>query len=137
VTTPHRVVNPAELAPPVGYAHAVVAAPGRLVFLGGQVAHDENGVCRGADVVEQFERAVANVAAALAAAGAAPEHLVSIQVFTTDLDAYRGALAALGAVYRRAFGRHYPALAVFEVAGLFDPDALVELVCVAVVPDAV
>jgi hypothetical protein len=29
--SPHRVVNPAGLAPPVGFAHAVVAAPGRTV----------------------------------------------------------------------------------------------------------
>jgi enamine deaminase RidA (YjgF/YER057c/UK114 family) len=136
VTTPHRLVNPDTLAPPVGYAHAVVAAPGRLVFLGGQVAHDENGICRGADLVDQFERAIGNVVAALDAAGAAPEHLVSIQIFTTDLDAYRDARAELGEVYRHAFGRHYPAVAVFEVAALFDPDALVELVCVASVPEA-
>jgi enamine deaminase RidA (YjgF/YER057c/UK114 family) len=136
VTTPHRLVNPDTLAPAVGYAHAVVAAAGRLVFLGGQVAHDEHGVCRGAGVVEQFERAVANVLAALDAADAAPEHLVSVQIFTTDLDAYRAARAELGEVYRRAFGRHYPAMAVFEVAALFDPDALVELVCVAAVPEA-
>jgi enamine deaminase RidA (YjgF/YER057c/UK114 family) len=136
VTFPHRLVNPDTLAPPVGFAHAVLAAPGRLVFLGGQVAHDNEGVCRGADVVEQFEWAAANVLAALGAAGAAPEHLVSVQIFTTDLDAYRAARVELGEAYRRAFGRHYPAMAVFGVSGLFDPDALVELVCVAVVPES-
>jgi enamine deaminase RidA (YjgF/YER057c/UK114 family) len=119
----------------VGYAHAVVAAPGRLVFLGGQVAHDADGVVRGETVAEQFERAASNVVAALAAAGGAPEHVVSMQVFTTDVAAYRAASKELGVVYRAAFGRHYPAMAVVEVSELYDSDALVELVCTAVVPE--
>ncbi|HYO61242.1 MAG TPA: RidA family protein, partial [Actinomycetota bacterium] len=46
-----------------------------------------------------------------------------------------GSLAEIGAAYREHFGRHYPAMALFEVSGLFEPDALVELVGVAVVPD--
>jgi enamine deaminase RidA (YjgF/YER057c/UK114 family) len=133
--TPHRLVNPETLAPPVGYAHAVAAAPGRVVALAGQVAQDADGVVRGEDVVEQFGRAAANVVTALAAAGGSPEHLVSLQVFTTDLAAYRASLTALGEAYRRAFGRHYPAMAVIGVPELFDPAALVELVGVAVVPE--
>jgi enamine deaminase RidA (YjgF/YER057c/UK114 family) len=134
--TPHRVVNPDGLAAPVGYAHAVVAARGRLIFLGGQAAHDADGVCRGTTLVEQFERALANVVAALEAAGAAPDHLVSVQIFTTDVAAYRAASAELGELYRRAIGRHYPAMALVEVTALFDPDAMVELLCTAVVPEA-
>ncbi len=134
--TPHRIVNAEGLSSPVGYAHAVVAAPGRLVFLGGQVAHDADGVCRGDSLVEQFERALANVVRALEAAGGFPEHLVSVQIYTTDVAAYRAAARELGELYRRTVGRHYPAMALFEVNALFDPDALVELVCTAVVPEA-
>jgi enamine deaminase RidA (YjgF/YER057c/UK114 family) len=133
--TPHRIVNPEGLASPVGYAHAIVAAPGRLVFLGGQVAHDADGVCRGDSLVEQFERALGNVVKALESAGGSPEHLVSVQIYTTDVAAYRAAASELGELYRRAAGRHYPAMALFEVNALFDPDALVELVCTAVVPE--
>ncbi len=133
--TPHRIVNPDGLAAPVGFAHAVVAAPGRLVFLGGQVAHDAEGVCRGDTLVEQFERALGNVLTALAAAGGEPEHLVSVQIFTTDAAAYRASRHELGEVYRRLAGRHYPAMALFEVSALFDPAAFVELVCTAVVEE--
>ena len=133
--TPHRIVNPEGMAAPVGYAHAVVAAPGRLVFLGGQVAHDADGVCRGDSLVEQFERALANVVRALEAAGGFPEHLVSMQIYTTDVAAYRAAARELGDLYRRALGRHYPAMALLEVRALYDPNALVEFVCTAVVPE--
>ena len=135
MTTPHRVVNPEGLAPPVGFAHAVVAAPGRTVHLGGQAAQGPDGTIRGATLVEQFEAAAGNLVAALAAAGGSPEHLVSLHIYTTEIDRYRASLAELGAAYRRHLGRHYVATALFEVAGLFDPQALVELVGTAVVPD--
>ena len=135
MTGPHRVVNPAGLAPPAGFAHAVVAASGRTVYLGGQAAQGPDGAITGATLVEQFEVAAANLVAALAAAGGSPEHLVSLHIYTTEIDRYRASLAELGAAYRRHLGRHYVATALFEVAGLFDPQALVELVGTAVVPD--
>ena len=133
--SPHRVVNPDGLAPPVGFAHAVVAAPGRTVYLGGQAAQAPDGRIVGDSIVEQFQVAAGNLVAALAAAGGAPEHLVSLHVYTTEIDRYRASLAELGAAYRRHLGRHYVATALFEVAGLFDPAAKVELVGTAVVPD--
>ena len=133
--SPHRVVNPEGLAPPVGFAHAVVAAPGRTVYLGGQAAQGTDGAIAGATLAEQFDLAAANLVAALAAAGGAPGHLVSLHVYVTDAAAYRAALAELGAAYRRHLGRHFVATALFEVAGLFDPAAKVELVGIAVVPD--
>lgn len=132
--SPHRLVNPDTLAPSVGFSHAVVAAPGRTVYLGGQIASDPDGVCQGGTLVEQFDLALENVVRALGAAGAEPEHLVSLHVFVTDADAYRAALPELGDRYRGRLGRHYPAISFFAVKGLFDPAALVELVGIAVVP---
>jgi enamine deaminase RidA (YjgF/YER057c/UK114 family) len=135
VTTPHRVVNPASLSPAVGFAHAVSAAPGRLVFLGGQTAHGADGTLAAVSLVEQFNVALGNVVTALSSVDARPEHLVSMHIYTTDVAVYRTSLDALGAAYRRHLGRHYPATALFGVSELFDPAALVELVCTAVVPD--
>ena len=60
---------------------------------------------------------------------------MSLHIYTTEIDRYRASLAELGAAYRRHLGRHYVATALFEVAGLFDPQALVELVGIAVVPE--
>lgn len=134
MTSPHELLNPDGLARPVGFSHAVVAAPGRVVYLGGQTAHDADGRIVGTTIAEQFDRAAGNVVTALAAAGAGPEHLVSMVIYVTDVASYRAALDELGDVYREHFGRHYPALALFEVSGLFDPSAQVELVCTAVVP---
>jgi enamine deaminase RidA (YjgF/YER057c/UK114 family) len=86
-------------------------------------------------VTEQFDVAAGNLVTALRAAGGVPEHLVSLQVFTTNAAAYRAAMSELGAIYRRHLGRHYVATALFEVAGLFDPAARVELLGIAVIPD--
>lgn len=132
--SPHEIVNPPSLSPPSGFAHAVVAAPGRTVYLGGQVASDTRGRVVGDSVTAQFEIAAANVAKAMRAAGAEPSHLVSLHIYVTDVQAYRDDLSSIGDAYRSHFGTHYPAMALFEVSRLFDPDALVELVGVAVIP---
>jgi enamine deaminase RidA (YjgF/YER057c/UK114 family) len=133
--TAHEIVNAPELARPVGFAHAVAAAPGRTVYLGGQTAQDRDGAIRGATIAEQFDVAAGNVVAALAAAGGEPQHLVSLQIFVTSVAEYRTALREVGLVYRRRFGRHFPAMALLGVRELFDAEAKVELVGVAVVPD--
>jgi enamine deaminase RidA (YjgF/YER057c/UK114 family) len=130
----HRNVNPESLAPPTGYAHATVAAPGRVVYLGGQTGHRADGSIDDG-LVEQFDRAAWNVAEALRAAGGAPEHLVRVIIYVTDLEAYRRSLGPIGEAYRHHLGRHYPAMALLGVAELFDPAAKVELVGTAVIPD--
>jgi enamine deaminase RidA (YjgF/YER057c/UK114 family) len=136
VTTPHEILNPETLARPVGFSHAVVAAEGRTVYLGGQAALDSDGNLVSDDLVDQFSQAAANVVEALSAAGAAPDHLVSMQIFVTDVAEYKARLDDLATVYRKHFGKHYPAIALLGVKELFDPAATVELVCIAVVPSA-
>jgi enamine deaminase RidA (YjgF/YER057c/UK114 family) len=128
MTAEHRIVDVPGLPEPVGYAHAVVAAPGRTVYLGGQIGGGET-------VVEQFDAAAANLVAALRAAGGEPDDLVSLVVYTTDLDEYRASLNDLGDVWRHHFGRRYPAMALVGVSGLLAPHARVELMGVAIVPD--
>jgi enamine deaminase RidA (YjgF/YER057c/UK114 family) len=131
---PYLPINPDTLPRPVGFAHAMAAAPGRTLYIAGQAGHRGDGTLAGSDLVEQFDQAAANVVEALRAAGAKPAHLTWMQIFVTDAAAYRGALKPIGEAYRRHFGRHYPAMGLFEVSGLFDPEAKVELMCVAVIP---
>lgn len=131
--SPHRQVNPDSLPPPSGYAHATVAAPGTAVYLGGQAGHRPDGSIA-SDLVEQFEQACANVLEALRAAGGEAEHLVQLTIFATDVGEYRGRLRELGRAWRGRFGRHYPAMALIGTTELFDAEAQVELVGVAVVP---
>ena len=120
------IVNPPELPDPVGFAHAVVA--GSAVYLGGQTGEGDS-------LVEQFDSAAGKLVTALAAAGGEPDHLVSLVIYTTDMPEYRAATTKLGEVWRRHFGRRYPALALIGVSELFEPEARVELMGVAVLDD--
>lgn len=131
----NRIVTSGELAKPVGFAHAVVAGPGRTIYLGGQTAQGRDGAIVGATLLEQFDVAAANVVHALRAAGAEPADLVSLVVYTTAVHEYRACLRELGELYRRHFGRHYPAMALFGVTALMDPEALIELLGIAVVAE--
>ncbi len=134
VGSPHRAVNPPALGRPSGFSHAIVAAPGRVVYLAGQTATGPDGEVVGDTMTAQFKVAADNLLTALEAAGGRPEHLVSMQIFVTDLKLYRLALKPVGTAYRERFGNHYPAMALIEVKGLWDPKAMIELQAVAVVP---
>jgi enamine deaminase RidA (YjgF/YER057c/UK114 family) len=129
----HEIVTASDLAPPVGYAHAVIAGAGRTVYLGGQTAQALDGSIFGTTIVEQFDLAARNLVAALHAAGGRADDLVSLQIYVTDLPAYRASMPELGSVWRTHFGRRYPAMAVLGVTELFDPEAMLELVGVAVI----
>jgi enamine deaminase RidA (YjgF/YER057c/UK114 family) len=134
---PHEILNPSELAPPLGFSHAVVPAVGRTVYLGGQTGVGLDGELRSKELVGQFDAAAENVVTALNAAGANPEHLVSLQIFTTDVEEYRARTSELAEVYGRHIGRHYPAIALFGIERLWDAEAMVELMGIAVIPDSV
>jgi enamine deaminase RidA (YjgF/YER057c/UK114 family) len=120
------IVNPTDLPEPVGFAHAVVA--GRTIHLGGQIGDGET-------LVEQFDSAAGRIVSAIRAAGAQPDDLVSLVVYTTAIDEYRASTSELGEVWRRHFGRRYPAMALIGVSALMEPEAKVELMGVAALPD--
>jgi enamine deaminase RidA (YjgF/YER057c/UK114 family) len=126
-------VNPPELATPSGFAHAVIATGGRMIFLAGQTALDSNGTVVGTSVTEQFEIALGNLLTALAAAGGQPSDLASLTVYAVDLADYRAHGREIGAVWRRLAGRDYPAMAAIGVSRLWDPAALVEVQGFAVI----
>jgi enamine deaminase RidA (YjgF/YER057c/UK114 family) len=127
-------INPATLPKPIGFSHAVRA--GQTVYLAGQTALGSDGTIVGDTIVEQFEVAASNLIAALEGAGGVAADLVTLQVFVTDVSEYKRSLRELGDVWRRRFGRHYPAMGLFGVTELFDAEAKVELMGVAVLDGA-
>jgi enamine deaminase RidA (YjgF/YER057c/UK114 family) len=125
-----ELINSPELAPPIGFSHAVKA--GDTVYLAGQTALDAGGKIVGDTMAEQFHQAAANLITALRAAGGEPPDLVTLQVFVTSVGEYKRALGELGRAWQTHFGRRYPAMGLFGVTELFDPEAKVELMGVAV-----
>ncbi|MGH3345260.1 MAG: RidA family protein [Carbonactinosporaceae bacterium] len=127
-------INPPGLAPPSGFSHAVTATGGRLAFLAGQTALDGEGRVVEGGVVAQFEQALRNLLAALAAAGGEPQHLARVTIYATDPADYRAHAREIGEVWRRLAGREYPAAALVGVTRLWDVPAVVELEGIAVLP---
>ena len=126
-------INPAELARPSGFSHAVSVTASRMVFLAGQVGMDRDGTVVSGGVVAQFEQALANLLTALAAAGGQPANLVSLTIYIVDLADYQAHGKEIGGVWRRLVGTEYPATAGVGVTRLWDPEALVELQGIAAV----
>jgi enamine deaminase RidA (YjgF/YER057c/UK114 family) len=128
-------VEPEGWEPPTGYSNGVVVPAGaRLVFVAGQIAWDADQVLVGkGDFAAQFRQALANVLAVVDAAGGEPHHLASLTVFVKEKRAYLASRAALGKAWRELVGRHYPAMALVQVADLVEKDALVEIQAVAAI----
>ncbi len=125
-----RPVNPPELAPPVGFAHGWLVESGaqRTLYLAGQCGHDAAGVIvEPGDLVAQLDRAMANIGCVLRDAEMEFADVVQLNFYVRSRDDYDTARRAFGAVWKRHCGRHYPAMAMFEVVSLFDPRALIEI----------
>lgn len=130
-----RAINPESLPPPIGFAHAwlVEGADTRTLYLAGQCAYAREGPIRShGDLVGQLRLAMENVGTVLREAGMAYEDLVQLNFYVTSRDDYAVARRAFGKVWRELCGRHYPAMAMFMVSSLFDPDALIEIQGIAV-----
>lgn len=120
-------INPEELGRPSGFSHAVSTSGERIVFLAGQTALDSTNKIVGDGVVEQFERALGNLLAALRAAGGEPADLVSVTIYIVDMNDYKAHAREIGAVWKRLAGADYPAMAGIGVSRLWDVEALVEV----------
>jgi len=126
-------INPAELARPSGFSHAVSVPAGRMVFLAGQIGMDRDGELAAGGVVPQFQQALSNLLIALAGAGGHPSDLVSVTIYLTDVVDYQARAKEIGAVWRRLAGTEYPAMAGVGVTRLWLPEAAVEIQGIAVV----
>jgi len=128
-----ELLQPPGWPSPSGYSNGV-AARGKAIYAAGQVGWD-SGKRFPPSLPEQVEQALRNVVAVLAEAGAKPEHLVRLTWFVTNRQDYIDRQREVGAAYRRVIGRHYPAMSLVQVAGLLEPQALVEIEATAVIPD--
>ncbi|MGI8527285.1 MAG: RidA family protein [Pseudolabrys sp.] len=126
-------LQPDGWAAPRGYANGIVAQ-GRQVYIAGQIGWNARAQFESDDFVVQVETALRNIVQVLAAAGGEPRHLVRLNWYLTDKAEYVARQREIGAAYRRALGRHFPAMTLLVVAGLLEPRAKVEIEATAVIP---
>ena len=129
-------IEPEGWERPRGYSNGVLAPAGsRMLHVAGQIGWDADQTLVGPGFVAQFRQALSNVMAVVQAAGASASDICSLTIFVTDKQQYLGALPAVGAAYREILGKHFPAMALVQVADLLEPGAMVEIQAQAALPE--
>ncbi|HEX3144995.1 MAG TPA: RidA family protein [Pyrinomonadaceae bacterium] len=123
-----RLINPDSLGAPHGYANGALSNPGaRILFIAGQVAWDAQQQIVSDDLVEQFDRALANVITVVAEAGGQPRMIARLIIYVTNKNEYRDRMKEIGERYRARMGKHFPAMVLVEVKGLLEDRAKIEI----------
>ena len=116
---------------PISHFTHVVRA-GRLVFVSGCVASDENGkTVGGTDIVAQTRQVHENIKRCLAAAGATFADVCKVTVFLRNV----ADREKVNTVRKEYFGAHRPASTLVEISRLVRDDLLIEIEATAVLPD--
>ena len=128
-----RFINPQALGRPPGYTHVVeVTAPGRIVYIAGQLGVDRDGKVVG-DFRRQAVQTFENLKTALAAVGAQFRHVVKLNNYLVD----RGHLPTFREVRDSYLAENdRPASTTIAISGLAREGALIEIEAVAVLPAA-
>jgi 2-iminobutanoate/2-iminopropanoate deaminase len=109
------------------YSQGIAASP--WLFVSGQIGlKPETGELAGTDLDSQARQALENLRQILLAAGTDLNHVVSVDVFLTDM----GKFAEFNAIYQEYFSEHRPARAAVEV-GALPKGACVEVKCIAMI----
>ncbi|HEY6394378.1 MAG TPA: RidA family protein [Candidatus Binataceae bacterium] len=129
-----KFVNPGALMTPRGYTHVVsVEAPGKILFISGQVAIDKEGNIVGkGDLKAQVKQAAENLKAALAGAGASPSDIVKTNTYIVNYK--QSDYAAMREVRSTLFdSENLPASTLIGVTSLAVDGLLVEMEAIAIV----
>jgi enamine deaminase RidA (YjgF/YER057c/UK114 family) len=129
---PVNLIRSDSLYAGVPYAYAAASPPGSLIFTAGACPLDDNGQVLGlGDVRAQASLAVANLATALAAAGATFADVLKTTVFVASNQ--QADLVAAWEVVEAAFGEHDAPSTLLGVTVLGYNDQLVEIEAVAAI----
>ena len=125
-----RPINPEDLSEPIGFAHGWLVENGdaATLYLAGQCAYDKAGAVQHVgDLAGQLELAMRNIGSVLRDADMGFEDVVQLNFYVRSRDDYATARREFGRIWKELCGRHYPAMAMFQIMSLFDPKALIEI----------
>jgi enamine deaminase RidA (YjgF/YER057c/UK114 family) len=128
------LINPESLGAPHGYSNGLLAEPGgRLLFIAGQVAWDQEHQIISTNFVEQFDRALANLVTVVTEAGGSANDIARLVLYVTNKFEYLERTREVGERYRKHMGKHFPAMVLVEVKALLDEAAKIEIEGMAVI----
>ena len=129
-----NILHPPNWPRPKGYSNGI-SAKGRIVVTGGIVGWDENETFIEKDIAGQAAQAFKNIVLILKEGKAKPENIVRMTWYITDKLGYIKSQKLIGESYRKNFGKHFPAMAVVEVASLMEKEAKLEIEVMAIVDE--
>jgi enamine deaminase RidA (YjgF/YER057c/UK114 family) len=132
-STKIQFLNPAGLSKPMGYTQVVVAQPGKLVYVSGQVPLNASGEVVGkGDLRAQVTQVMDNLKTALAATGATMKDVVKANYYVVNLKPDQ--VPVIREVRSKYFSaEHPPAGTLIGVTALVREDYMIEIEAVAVV----
>jgi enamine deaminase RidA (YjgF/YER057c/UK114 family) len=132
-TTSTQFINPGALSTPKGFTHVVVTQPGKLVYVSGQTARNASGDIVGTgDLRAQVTQALANLKAALAAAGATTDDLIKVNYYVVNLKSDQ--VPVIREVRTKYLsGEHPPASTLVGVTALAQEGLMIEIEAVAAI----
>jgi enamine deaminase RidA (YjgF/YER057c/UK114 family) len=130
-----QIIQPDGWAPATGYANGILARPGKVLFIAGQVGWDANHHFHSENLVPQFEQALKNTLAILAKAGGEAEHICRMTCFCTNKGEYIEGRRELGKIWKRLLGKNFPAMSMIFVADLLASKSVIEIETTAVIPE--
>ncbi len=122
----NKIVQPKGWAPAKGYANGILTE-GKTLYIGGQIGWNSEKIFEEKDFICQMEQVLKNIKEIVEAAGGRVENIVRLTWFIIDKGDYMANQSAVGAAYRRVFGRHFPAMSVVVVKELIEDEALIEI----------
>jgi enamine deaminase RidA (YjgF/YER057c/UK114 family) len=132
-----RSISPHGWPRPRGYANGILVPAGRdLLFVAGMIGWDDTEKIVRGGMPAQFEQALRNVLAVVRAADGRTEDIVRMLVFVTSKAEYIEHRTDMGDAWRRVMGKHYPTMALVEVAGLVETGAVIEVEAIAAIGPA-
>lgn len=130
-------MNPSGVASPGrGYHHAVIVPAGAdIAFVSGQVGDYVDGRTMSADAVAQARQALANLATVVRELGASPSDIAKLTTLVVGAEGLAGFHVAQAEVFAQwNLGDEVPANTLVRVAGLGEPQILVEIEAVVALP---
>ncbi len=126
---PREVIQPEGIWDPRG-RFAQVVKIGNQIYVAGQTSVDANGNAVGkGDIEVQVGQVFKNIQKCLEAAGATFDHVVKLNVYSTNLDAH---IEFISKVRKEYFPKEPVASTTVQVGRLVHPDWLVEIEAIAV-----
>ena len=130
-----EVIQPDGWAPATGYANGILARPGKILFIAGQVGWDENHRFHSEKLAPQFEQAIKNTLEILKKAGGKPEHICRMTCFCTDKRQYIESRKELGQMWNQLLGKDFPAMSMIFVTDLLASQSVIEIETTAVITE--